>query len=351
MPDINALIKLYTEAQQQLVNLIALKQARGNVTWYTESLLKQVNDELQRLQSLSREWVSENIPKAYEQGLQDAIRGLDSLGVSVSAETAFAGLHTAAVEVAMINANAMLADSIRFVGRQMTDAIRTAGLEAIALKLGTGATVKEAAKIVKGKLIQQGLNGIRDKRGRMISLDAYASIVARSTTREATNTATLNQLSGYGYDLVKMSSHATTCPVCAAYQGRVYSISGLTPGYPSLRGTAFSGGYANIHPNCRHVLMPYIPDLADDAEGDKLFSNRPFDIDDRSDTAIQRYNKDQADKRKLRTDRQQFQRYKLALGDDAPKTFANFRRIKNADGERWQMLKSDYGYVMRRSSE
>jgi hypothetical protein len=263
------------------------------------------------------------------------------MGIDVSGVDTFSRLHTAAVELIVANTQSMLFSGVSFVGRQIEDNIRQAGLEAIAQKLSTGATVKEAARIVKQKIMSQGINAIRDKQGRYISLDAYADTVARSTTREATNQATMNQLQYEGYDLVKMSSHATACPVCAVYQGRVYSISGHTPGYPALS-IPFSGGHANIHPRCRHVIVPYIPSLADDAEGDKQFSNRSFDMDTRSKTAIERYNKDQADKRKLRMDRQQWERYKLALGEDAPKTLSGFRRMKGANSDRWQALQSDY---------
>jgi hypothetical protein len=341
MDHTEALIKTYQKAQQDLINLIAYKEARGNATNYQESLLRQVQQILRQLNAYNAEWVRDAINESYAVGTQQAVEGLQSLGVSVSTPDAFARLHAAAVEVIIANTQSMLFSGVAFVGRQIEDTVRQAGLEATANKFATGSTVRQMSKALKEKLIQQGLNGIRDKRGRMISLDAYASTVARSTTREATNTATLNQLQYLGYDLVKMSSHATTCPVCAALQGRVYSISGRDYRYPRLS-IAHAGGHANIHPNCRHVLMPYVEALADDAEGDRAFSNRPFDIDSRSKVAIERYNKDQADKRRLRLDRQQWERYKLALGADAPKTLAGFRRMKAANSQRWVDLQSDY---------
>ena len=40
-------------------------------------------------------------------------------------------------------------------------------------------------------------------------------------------------------------------------QGRIYSISGNTPGYPSLYDTAFRHGYSVIRPNLRHRFFPY----------------------------------------------------------------------------------------------
>jgi predicted nucleotidyltransferase len=175
----------------------------------------------------------------------------------------------------------------------------------------------------------------------MISLDAYAATVARTTTREATNTATMNQLQYEGYDLVKMSKHNSPCPVCSVYEGRVYSISGKNPNYPALS-IVFHSGHAVIHPNCRHVLAPYIVSLADDPDGDRRFSNRPFNVDDRSKKAIEAYNQRQAEQRRIRADRLQFQRHKIVLGEEAPKTLGGFRRMKKANSERWNELQTDY---------
>lgn len=340
------LIKVYQRAQQMLIQTIATKQARGNVIWYQESLLKQVRSILQQLNAYNATWVRDAINESYAIGAQQAISGLLKLGVTVHGVEAFSRIHTSSVEVLIANTQSMLFSGVSFVGRQIEDEIRRAGLEAIALKQATGQTVKETAKMLKQTLIDQGLKGIRDKRGRMISLDAYASTVARSTTREATNTATMNQLEGEGYDLVKMSKHNTTCPVCSVYQGRVYSISGKSTDYPALS-VAFSGGYANIHPNCRHVVYPYIPTLADDPSGDKRFSNTSFNIDPRSKAAIDEYNARQKEQRQLRADRAQFQRYKLALGDDAPKSFAGFRKSKAANSERFIQMQNDYREFVR----
>jgi hypothetical protein len=336
-----ALIKVYQEAQKRLINLIATKEAKGSVTWYQETLLKQVKQILTQLNAYSTTWAQESINASYALGAHNADSGLVGLGVSVSGVEAFAKLHTASIEVLVMNTAGMLTDGVSFVGRQIQDAVRQAGLESVIQKQTTGLTVRETKRILIQKLVDQGLNGIMDKRGRMISLDAYAATVARSTTREATNTATVNQLDYEGYDLVKMSEHNSPCAVCSIYEGRVYSISGRSKDYPPLS-LPFRNGFANIHPNCRHVVFPYIPSLADNADRDRTFSNRPFAIDDRSKSAIERYNNSQKEKRQLRADKDQWQRYRLALGDDAPKTLSGFRRMKAANSERYNNLKSDY---------
>lgn len=342
---VTRLIDTYTKAQASLVYTISKKEATGNLTAYERSLLTQVSQVLEETDGYALSWARSVIPMQYRRGVDDTVKDFASNGVSVGGFDTFSRLHTKAIDILVRNTIEDLTDATIFVGRQVRDVVRQAGLEAIGQKVATGATVKQTKLLVQQKLIAQGLNGIRDKRGRMISLDAYASTVARSTTREATNTATMNHTKALGYDLVQMSSHATSCPICGALQGRVYSLTGNTRGYPVL--TQAFGSHANVHPNCRHVLLSYIPGLADDPEGDRIFSDRPFDIDPRSQAEIDRYNNQQRDLRKLREDKNQFQRYKLALGSDAPKTLSGFRRVKAADGERWQEMQSDYREVVK----
>jgi hypothetical protein len=95
----------------------------------------------------------------------------------------------------------------------------------------------------------KGITTLVNKQGKAMNLDAYASTVARTTTREATNKGSLQAVQDVGGDLVKISQHFSSCPVCAVYEGRVYSISGKSKEYPPLD-EAFSGGYSTIHPNC-----------------------------------------------------------------------------------------------------
>jgi hypothetical protein len=338
--DVQKLIDIYVKAQETLVKTIAEKEARGNITTYQKSLLKQVRQILSDLDTEAKKWSNTVISDYYQQGIDEAIQGLKDLGQDIGTVD-FNQIHQGAIEAIVNSAYGDLHDANNYIGRHIQDTVRQAGIDAVANKIATGQTVQETKKNLVNTLISQGLNGIKDKRGRNISLDAYASTVARSTTREATNTATTNQLVGLGYDLVKMSSHATTCPLCATYQGRVYSISGENRNYPPLD-TAFSGEYANIHPNCKHVLMPYIPELDDNSDKLQEYSNSSFDISEVDKKAIDEYNKQQSEKAKLRSDRDQYQRYKLAMPDDTPKSFANFRQMKNANSDKFQKLQSQY---------
>jgi hypothetical protein len=337
---VQKLIEIYKEAQQGLVKTIAEKEAKGNLATYQKSLLFQVNQILSELTNQAYNLTNEIVESYYKDTIDEVLQDLKDKGQQV-VSNGFSKLHTGAIAVIAKNYFEDLRDANNFVGRQISDAVRKAGLDAVSRKIATGQTVKECKKNLVNMLIDQGLNGIKDKRGRMISLDAYASTVARSTTAEATNTATTNQLTELGYDLVKMTEHSPTCAVCALYQGRVYSISGKDTRFPPLS-VAFSGEFANIHPNCVHRLFPYIESLADDFAKDLAFSNRPFELSEKDKKVLDTYNKQQKEKVKLRNDRNQYQRYKLSMPGDTPKNFASFRRIKNSDSEKYKNLLSSY---------
>jgi hypothetical protein len=92
------------------------------------------------------------------------------------------------------------------------------------------------------------------------------------------------------------------------------------------------------------VLTPYVEKLKskEELEKDMEFSNRSFDVDARTKQQIDDYNKEQANKADLNTDRHQFERYRVALGDKAPKSLAGFRRMKKANSEKYQEVVSEY---------
>lgn len=62
-----------------------------------------------------------------------------------------------------------------------------------------------------------------------------------------------------GCDLVEVTAHAGARPSHAEWQGRVYSISGKHPKYPSLREvTGYGTGEGLCGWNCHHSFHPYV---------------------------------------------------------------------------------------------
>lgn len=333
----NKLIALYQEAQIKIIEIIQAKEARGNSVQYQKALLAEVTNILKELDKKAGKLAEQVIKEAYNNGVLDVNKILE---VKEGLNVGFAKVHEEAIKVLIENATDDLFNATSFVGREIRDKLRDAGLEAIAEKLTTGLTVKQTKDLLIQKLTDQGITAIRDKAGRLISLEAYSAMVARSTTREATNQGTMNQLQNLGYDLVKMTEHSPTCSLCASLQGRVYSISGKDSRFPKLD-IAFSGGYANIHSNCAHVVTPYI-EKYNDVKKDLERSNKPFDIDPRSQAEIDKYNAIQKKKRDTWRDRKQWEQWKMVLGPSAPATLSGFRSMKRNNTENYKELNKQY---------
>lgn len=107
-------------------------------------------------------------------------------------------------------------------------------------------------KVVKSQLYESLSGGnIIEINGRKYKADYYAELVARTRTREAQTQATINTILSFGEHLVRVSDHNTETKLCQEFEGHVYSLTG-EGGYPLL------GDYPPFHPNCLHVLTPYV---------------------------------------------------------------------------------------------
>jgi hypothetical protein len=347
---VEELIRLFTSAQAELIRLLQTVEPRGSVYQYRKELLTQINKELALLNGKATPLMESLIKQAYIQGIILVNRKLGKKMKSTREADILKELsktHRKTINVFIRNKLNELNDTQFFIGRQIKDNIQKATQEAIGLKLSTNETLQECKKNILKNFSEQGITAIKTKNNRYIRMDAYAEMVARSTTREVTNTATILQVSELGYDLVKISEHPNACPICQKYQGRVYSISGKDKRFPKLD-VAFSSGYANIHPNCRHVLEPYI-EAFNDVDKDIINSNRPFIEPSKADRQVQAYYQVQKEKAKLRADRLEYEKYKTMLRDETPASFAAFRRMKLANSDNYKKLKQKYKEAVKRN--
>ena len=251
---IKKLMKLYEDAEQRLMQIITRKTVKGQVTDFYASLLKQVQQELLIVQLASASLSKDIVNELYQEAYEKANRVLQ-MDISDS----FASLHTDAINILTENLVENFAEVNQMVGRQIEDTLRDIGLTKASTKFATGQTIKEMQRELKKKLVDEGIGGILCKNGRVIPYKAYANLLARSIVAETQNTSTMNVAKEHNHDLVKMSNHKTTCPVCAKYENKIYSISGKDKRYPYLKSIeGFRKGYNNIHPNCRHRVSVYV---------------------------------------------------------------------------------------------
>ena len=345
--EVEKLIKVYQEAQEELIKTIANKVEKGRSVSFYRGLLKDVQAQLKELAEYSAEWAKENVKAAYQEGINNANTVFEKV---MPVSDAFSKIHTAAVEVLVQDTIDDFYEALNSSYSSIERIVRNITTNAVINKLTTGKTLRDIKSMIISDLADEGIVYVETAKGRRMNVTSYASLLARSRTREATNTATMNQIKDLGYDLVKISEHRTSCPLCGVLQGRVYSVSGNDKRYPPIS-VAFTGPYANIHPNCAHVIMPYIEALAEDPEGDRKFSNQGFEIDSKHSKQVSLYYEEQKRKQKLRNNRRQFERYTLAMPDKVPKSFQGFMAMKRSNNDNWKSLQKEYRKVMKKPKE
>lgn len=79
----------------------------------------------------------------------------------------------------------------------------------------------------------------------------YNSMVYNTNLTSSAWNETMKYCQRSGYDIVYVEPHPFSCPLCQEWQGKFYSLTGKTPGYPRIE-TAYKGGLK--HPNCKHNI-------------------------------------------------------------------------------------------------
>lgn len=124
----------------------------------------------------------------------------------------------------------------------------------------------EAIDKASESFLRGGINCVEYKNGRRVNIASYAQMAVRTASQRA-------QLMGEGEfrkqinnPLVIVSKHNTTCKLCEPWQGKVliddvYSGGTKEDGNYPLLSEAMEKGL--FHPNCRHGLPSFYPELED----------------------------------------------------------------------------------------
>ena len=251
--EINRLVKFYEQAEREILDQLNRALLRGNKTEYLAQMKKNIEAILQQLREGNRTWCSEAIPRVYSQGLYSADAMLKDIGATVKA--GFGAIHQQAAQVLAENAYQRFEDVAQVIGRQVNDIYRELALENVRGTVVGYDTWKQTAKRYREQLAERGVTGFKDRSGKMWNMRTYTEMHARTVCMEAHLQGTANRLVEQGHDLIKVSTHRGACPLCTPFEGKILSITGKTPGYPTLEEAKAAGLF---HPNCRHAYGLYI---------------------------------------------------------------------------------------------
>lgn len=216
------------------------------------------------------------VSAGYELGTNITATALRRQGVTVGEINLGNQIHTGAVEAIadqmtedLVSANDSMGRTARQILRHTQQKLLEERQvnELIARGVVQGETRKQVSRRLSRKLRTQLDNGqFVSINGRNYTPEYYAQVVARTRTREASTQGNINIGQEYDVDLYQVSVHEDACPICQPIQGKVYSFSGANPDFPELTADI----RPPIHPNCEHVLVPYVAAPDEDEEYDRL---------------------------------------------------------------------------------
>lgn len=365
--ELKKLIEIFLKAETDIINEIGRLRSLGLVDYHAVAALERVQSILRKMEEDSWEYVPRMIEKEFYVRVPEARRieePVEKHKAGYVNALSLSGEQMDVVQRLVMNLMGEITDASMtvmatlqsaLIGRIEPDIYRRVGLEQVAAQAATGKGVNKAVPQFVQQLVREGVTAFVDKAGRNWSLHTYCTMVSRTTRRQAEVLAVLT--ADPEQDLYKISSHNTTCEICAPYEGRVYSRSGTDPDFPPLA-AAFgkvdpygadnlANTWLNIHPNCLHVLLPWTTAGRSEKEIQKVkdFSNprkNPFTRDPRTQEEIDAYRNKEKARAKWLNDYRQWERYRMTLGDKIPRTFETFQRHKIADDDKYKDWLKEY---------
>jgi hypothetical protein len=103
------------------------------------------------------------------------------------------------------------------------------------------------------------------------SLDAAVRRDIVTSVNQGASQLTIDRCGEYDCDLVEVTAHAGSRPEHALWQGKIYSLTGKTPGYQTLKEATDYGTVTGLcGANCQHSFFPFFPGISKPLEHDEL---------------------------------------------------------------------------------
>lgn len=274
---INAIGQIYDYVKKEII----AEMQKMSVLKYSEIRAIQTRKRIRRILELANKktyvWAKGAIAAAYDEAKRNAVVSLDILGLKPDAlfnkrihnESINDGIkevmdymvkaNRSTIEITNAYLYLMQMASRELVQIQEFDGWEEAAeawiREEILEGVKTGASRQVVAGQIRDYLMDQiDEDGLINVKGRRYQPRYYSELVARTEMRKFQSEAVVNSCHQYETDLVEVSDHGTTTPICLPYEGEIFSLSGNDPNYPYL------DIRPPFHPNCQHFLYPTSPE-------------------------------------------------------------------------------------------
>lgn len=255
--DAKRLAEYYAAAHNKLVRILVEGQTDLTSRRRARAMLKEVNKVIDNLDAQTRKFIDARIPVHYKRHAKDALKIVSKTGV----DARFTQIHENAIKAFAEETYNKFAVGLTATTRKATQVINQALRENITREIAKGAILGSTLDSITGDIVgeikRQGITGLVDKRGRNLNIESYARTLAYTEIANAGRTAINNVALQYNLDLVIVSSHNSKHEECAMFEGKVLSLTGATPGYPTLEDAKASGIF---HVNCMHTYSIIAPE-------------------------------------------------------------------------------------------
>lgn len=249
--EIQSLIDLYKKTVLN-INREILSATEARQIDLIRTMVK-INRELEKLGVDAEAWFKRELPQYYNDGGNTALQDLRKLGVELEGQGATV-LNRDAIEALVADATASYSSAIQGVSRSARSILSSALRQQTTLKIAEGRLTNETRRAISASveqlLMEGGLKAITDRAGKQWTLDNYSEMLVRTKAVEARNQGLVNRMAQYGYDLVQISDHNSDHKACRRWEGKILSVTGKTPGYPTLEEAKTAGLF---HPRCEHA--------------------------------------------------------------------------------------------------
>ena len=152
-------------------------------------------------------------------------------------------------------------------------------------------TEKQAVDMATKDFLSRGINSIEYKNGRRVNIASYSQMAVRTASLRTQLMGEGDFRKSIGRSLVQVTTHGTACELCVAWQDKVLVDDVFSGGKPDGKHQLLSEAMAQgfLHPNCRHGLTTYYPELEDEEiEIDEDMLQQEINYADRN---IKKYNR------------------------------------------------------------
>ncbi len=247
---VTEVLELYQKAYNHIFRVLNRASRTSGIVTFTgqKAVLKEVGETLSRFALLAGGSLERALVIVAREAAAKAASDLKMGGKRIEDDRSLAlETHGEAYGYIVGQTGRMLASV-----RQM---LRQNAVEVFRRARTSGITRKSAfAKLREQMLSKDPTFHFVDRAGRRWDSKVYFETLVRSVMASTFREAYAESLVSSGHDLAQITLVGSK-DACRGWEGKVVSLTGATPGYPTLSRAVASGEV--FHPRCRHRLVAY----------------------------------------------------------------------------------------------